>query len=54
MATHFSTRPWKISWAEEPVSLQPQGRKELDMTERLHFFKALVLPVVMYGCESGL
>ena len=30
------------------------GRKESDMTERLHFFKALVLPVVMYGCESGL
>ena len=33
MATHFSTLAWKIPWAEEPGRLQPQGRKELDMTE---------------------
>ena len=36
------------------VCCDPWGHKESDMTERLHFFKALVLPVVMYGCESGL
>ena len=38
------------------------GRKESDMTERLYFYftlptkvrlvKAMVFPVVMYGCES--
>ena len=40
----------------------PWGRKESDMTERLYFYftlptkvhlvKAMVFPVVMYGCES--
>ena len=35
MAIHSSTLVWKIPWTEEPDS--PWGRKELDMTERLHF-----------------
>ena len=35
MAIHSSTLAWKIPWTEEPDS--PWGRKELDMTERLHF-----------------
>ena len=37
MATHCSTIAWKIPWMEEPDRLQSMGRKELDMTERLHF-----------------
>ena len=38
------------------VDYSPRGRKESDMTERLHSLthslKAMVFPVVMYGCES--
>ena len=37
MAMHSSTLAWKIPWTEEPGSYSPWGRKELDMTERLHF-----------------
>ena len=43
MATHSSTLAWKIPWTEEPGSYSPWGRKELDMTERLHFhFQGLI------------
>ena len=38
MATHYSFLAWKIPWMEEPGGLQSQGLKELDTTERLHFF----------------
>ena len=42
MAPHSSTLAWKIPWTEEPGRLHPWGRKESDMTERLHFhFHAL-------------
>ena len=37
MAPHSSTLAWKIPWMEEPGRLQSMGRKESDMTERLHF-----------------
>ena len=37
MAPHSSILAWKIPWTEEPVDYSPRGRKELDMTERLHF-----------------
>jgi len=37
MAIHSSTLSWKIPWTEEPDRLQSMGRKESDMTERLHF-----------------
>ena len=37
MATHSSILAWKIPCAEEPARLQSWGRKESDMTERLHF-----------------
>ena len=37
MAIHSSTLAWKIPWKEEPDRLQSIGRKESDMTERLHF-----------------
>ena len=42
MATHSSTLAWKIPWTEEPGRLQSMGRKELDMTERLHFHFSLL------------
>ena len=37
MAPHSSTLAWKIPWTEESGGLQSWGRKESDMTERLHF-----------------
>ena len=37
MAIHSSTLAWKIPWMEEPEGYSPWGRKESDMTERLHF-----------------
>ena len=85
MAIHSSILAWRIPWTEELGGLQSMGRKELGMTERLHFHfhfhftpwkesydqprqhiqkqrhyfstkvhlvKAMVFPVVMYGCES--
>ena len=37
MATHSSILAWRIPWMEELGGLQSMGRKESDMTERLHF-----------------
>ena len=37
MATHSSTLAWKIPWTRSLVGYSPWGRKELDMTEQLHF-----------------
>ena len=37
MAPRSSTLTWKIPWTEEPGGLQPQGHKELETTEQLHF-----------------
>ena len=37
MATHSSILAWRIPWTEELGGLQYTGRKESDMTERLHF-----------------
>ena len=37
VATHSSTLACKIPWTEEPVGYSPQGRKESDTTEQLHF-----------------
>ena len=37
MATHSSILAWKIPRTGEPVGYSPWGRKESDMTERLHF-----------------
>ena len=37
MATHSSILARRIPWAEEPVGYSPQGHKESDTTERLHF-----------------
>ena len=37
MATHSSILAWRIPWMEDLGGLQSTGRKESDMTERLHF-----------------
>ena len=37
MATHSSILAWRIPCTEELGGLQSTGRKESDMTERLHF-----------------
>ena len=42
MATHSSILAWRIPWTEELGGLQSTGRKELDMTERLHFLSSLL------------
>ena len=36
IATHSSILAWRIPWTEELGGLQSTGRKESDMTERLH------------------
>ena len=41
VAPHCSSLAWKIPWTEEPGRLQSMGRKESDMTERLHFHFSL-------------
>ena len=43
MATHSSILAWKIPWMEECGRLQSTGRKESDMTERLHFLDMQLL-----------
>ena len=35
MATHSSILAWEIPWPGEPGGLQPRGRKESDVAERL-------------------
>ena len=37
MATHSSDLAWRIPRTEELGGLESTGRKESDMTERLHF-----------------
>ena len=37
MATHSSTLAWRTPWTEELGGLKSTGRKESDVTERLHF-----------------
>ena len=44
MATHSSILAWKIPWMEEPGGYSPQGHKESDMTEQLHFSLPLAPP----------
>ena len=36
MATHSSILAWRIPWTEDLGGYSPHGRKESDMTERLH------------------
>ena len=44
-ATHPSILAWRIPWMEEPDGLSPWGRKELDMTEWLHFTLVIMILV---------
>ena len=37
MAAHSSILAWRIPSVEEPGGYSPPGRRESDMTERLHF-----------------
>ena len=53
MATHSSILAWRIPWTEEPGGLQSMGRKELDMTERLHFKCVYTLVALIMKIESG-
>ena len=36
MSTHFSILAWRTHGQRSLVGYSPRGRKELDMTERLH------------------
>ena len=46
MTTYSSILAWRIPWTEELGRLQSTG------SQRVHLVKAMVFPVVMYGCES--
>ena len=37
MATHSRILAWKILWMKSLAGCSPWGRKESDMTERIHF-----------------
>ena len=57
MATHSSILAWRITWTEEPAAYSPQGRKELDMTERLtlspfHSFSYQLIVSVQFSAFS--
>ena len=52
MATRSSILAWRIPWTEGGVGYSPQGCRESDTTERLHFQLFMGFPVVMYGYES--
>ena len=42
MAIHSSTLAWKIPWMESLVGYSPQGCKESDTTEQLHYSSVYV------------
>ena len=48
MAIHSSTLAWKIPW-----TVRPWGRKESDMTERLHFTSLQCLYNIQLKTSSG-
>ena len=52
MATHFSILAWRIPRTEEPVGLNPQGCKELDMTEQLTYTLYLSLQNTVPFCTE--
>ena len=64
MTTHSSILAWRISWTEEPCGLQSIGlqrvghdysifkSRDITLPTKVHLVKAMVFPVVMYGCES--
>ena len=50
MATHSSILAWRIPRTEELGGLQSMGRKELDMTERLHFTSEKLQDIFLCAC----
>ena len=60
MAAHSNILTWKIPWTEEPGRLQSMGSQRvghdwvtsLSLSTKVHLVKAMIFPVVMYGCES--
>ena len=62
MAPHSSTLAWKIPWMEEPGRLQSMGSlrvidsifksRDITLPTNVCLVKAMVFPVVMYGCDS--
>ena len=49
MATYSSTLAWKFHGWRSLVGYSPQGRKESDTTEQLHFLSLLSLIKIMVG-----
>ena len=47
MATHSSTLAWRTPWTEELGGLKSTGRKESDVTERLHFHLYFPFPFLL-------
>ena len=39
------------SWQESCVKLSVLKRRDITLTTKVHIVKAMVFPVVMYGCE---
>ena len=67
MAAYASILAWRIPWTEEPGGLQSMGShrvrqdfsnfahrhcRDITLPTKIHRVKAMVFPVVMYGCES--
>ena len=53
MATHSSILAWRIPTDRGACqAIVHGGHKELDMTEWLTSVKAMVFPIVLYGCKS--
>ena len=43
MATHSSILAWRILWQRSLAGYSPQGHKELDTTEHLHFTSEYIM-----------
>ena len=55
MATHSSVLAWKIPWTESLVGYSPWGRKESDMTEKLHsLMQYFIQAKNISGCRKHL
>ena len=51
-ATSPNILDWRIPWTEEPGGYSPQGRKESDMTERLHFLSFVFIIIILYNSQG--
>ena len=48
MANHSSILAWKIPQMEDSAGYSPWGRKESDMTDRIHFYFTFKKTILMY------